>query len=310
MQLTRTMTRSAIPSHRRRGRIRAARHPVPIRRRRGPIRGVLNRWTSRGCSRPPFWVANDDATLCVGKCSDPPEGLVYRADLLSEAEERELLDHLLCAPGVRGDPHEGRRRPPDGPPVRDGLRLRGQASAIPGRRPFAGPGCSRCGIDAAVLARGPAARTLVQALVQRYPPGAPIGWHRDSPSNELVAGVSVLRPPACGFGAARRTPERCGRSTLAPALCLRPRLGVVRWKWEHQVPTGRGPSLLDHVPFAPRGSARRASEAPRVNRTPPALPRYPACRCAGAMRRMLGYDRATDAVRRRRRLSVPAVAGR
>jgi len=32
------------------------------------------------------------------------------------------------------------------------------------------------------------------ALINEYPPGAPIGWHRDAPQYDIVAGVSLLSP--------------------------------------------------------------------------------------------------------------------
>lgn len=36
------------------------------------------------------------------------------------------------------------------------------------------------------------AATFVMALINEYPPGAPIGWHRDAPQYEIVAGLSLL----------------------------------------------------------------------------------------------------------------------
>jgi alkylated DNA repair dioxygenase AlkB len=32
------------------------------------------------------------------------------------------------------------------------------------------------------------------ALINEYPPGAPIGWHRDAPQYGIVAGLSLLTP--------------------------------------------------------------------------------------------------------------------
>jgi alkylated DNA repair dioxygenase AlkB len=43
----------------------------------------------------------------------------------------------------------------------------------------------------AVWARVDAA-AFSMALINEYPPGAPIGWHRDAPQYEIVAGVSLL----------------------------------------------------------------------------------------------------------------------
>jgi DNA oxidative demethylase len=76
---------------------------------------------------------------------------------------------------------------------------------------------------------------LVEVLVQRYPEGAPIGWHRDAPAFELVVGVSLLSPARMRF---RRGPAGA-RETRE--LELAPRSGYVlsdeaRWKWEHHVP--------------------------------------------------------------------------
>ena len=38
---------------------------------------------------------------------------------------------------------------------------------------------------------GFAGEELVEALVQRYPAGATIGWHRDAPAFGIVVGVSL-----------------------------------------------------------------------------------------------------------------------
>jgi len=58
-------------------------------------------------------------------------------------------------------------------------------------------------------------RAFEMALINEYPPGAPIGWHRDAPQYDIVAGVSLLsscrmkfrpyvRPHAQSSGGARR----------------------------------------------------------------------------------------------------------
>jgi hypothetical protein len=39
---------------------------------------------------------------------------------------------------------------------------------------------------------GVAAAAFAMALINEYPPGAPIGWHRDAPQYDCVAGVSLL----------------------------------------------------------------------------------------------------------------------
>jgi len=76
---------------------------------------------------------------------------------------------------------------------------------------------------------------LVEALVQRYPEGAQIGWHRDAPMFGTVVGVSLLSPSRMRFrrdaGGERRTYE----------VMLEPRSGYVlageaRTAWQHHVP--------------------------------------------------------------------------
>src|SRR6187549_1932537 len=36
------------------------------------------------------------------------------------------------------------------------------------------------------------AAAFVMALINAYPPGAPIGWHRDAPQYDIVSGISLL----------------------------------------------------------------------------------------------------------------------
>ena len=36
------------------------------------------------------------------------------------------------------------------------------------------------------------AERFAMALINEYPPGAPIGWHRDAPQYDIVAGISLL----------------------------------------------------------------------------------------------------------------------
>ena len=36
------------------------------------------------------------------------------------------------------------------------------------------------------------AHAFEMALINEYPPGAPIGWHRDAPQYDIVAGISLL----------------------------------------------------------------------------------------------------------------------
>jgi alkylated DNA repair dioxygenase AlkB len=39
---------------------------------------------------------------------------------------------------------------------------------------------------------GVATEAFAMALINEYPPGAPIGWHRDAPQYDIVSGISLL----------------------------------------------------------------------------------------------------------------------
>lgn len=86
---------------------------------------------------------------------------------------------------------------------------------------------------AAGFAGIPAAR-FVHALVTRYDPGTPIGWHRDRPHFGTVAGISL------GSEAILRFRKREGSSFRRFSLTLPPRsayllAGEVRSEWEHSI---------------------------------------------------------------------------
>jgi len=118
-----------------------------------------------------------------------PEGFVYRAEFITAEEERttlDVLDALDFQPVVmRGQTawrsvrhfgleysYQRRELAPADPLPEEMLRLR-----------------DRC---ARLMRRDP--QDLVQVIVGRYPAGAGIGWHRDAPIFERIAGVSLLAP--------------------------------------------------------------------------------------------------------------------
>jgi alkylated DNA repair dioxygenase AlkB len=162
---------------------------------------------------------------------EPPEGLVYQPDLLTVDEEQAVLGEIeqlsfqeIVMKGVvarrtavrYGLGYDYDRRVPtaDAAPLPYWL--------VPVR-------------DRAAKLAGVRSDELVQVLVQRYPEGAPIGWHRDSPAYELVAGVSLLSP------ARLRLRRGSGEERVRWEVALEPRSGYVlagpaRWKWEHHVP--------------------------------------------------------------------------
>jgi alkylated DNA repair dioxygenase AlkB len=163
--------------------------------------------------------------------AEPPPGLVYEPELLSEDEERatlaavdrldfhEIRMHGVVAKrtarhfGIDYD-YERRAAVQEAEPVPDWIEpVREHAAALARLRP----------------------ESLVEVLVQRYPEGAQIGWHRDAPMFGTVVGVSLLSSSRMRFrrdvGGERETYE----------LELAPRSGYVlagaaRTKWQHHVP--------------------------------------------------------------------------
>jgi alkylated DNA repair dioxygenase AlkB len=80
---------------------------------------------------------------------------------------------------------------------------------------------------------------VVHALVTEYAIGTPLGWHRDTPEFEEVAGVSLTGECEMRW---RRYPPRRGAATLK--LLLAPRSlylmrGEARWGWQHSIAATR-----------------------------------------------------------------------
>src|SRR5215210_1112161 len=115
-----------------------------------------------------------------------PEGLVYRPELITASEESDLLailgDLRFDPIVIRGQAarrtarHFGldydyeARAPMPGEPVPDWLLpVRERAAELAGHDPA----------------------ELVEILLQRYPEGSTIGWHRDAPAFGTVIGVSL-----------------------------------------------------------------------------------------------------------------------
>jgi DNA oxidative demethylase len=162
--------------------------------------------------------------------TEEPEGIVYRQDVLTAEEEGELLrrfETLRFDPIVlhgRAARRTGRhygldydyesRAPKPGEPVPEWL--------LPARA------------RAAELARVKP-EELAEILVQDYPPGATIGWHRDAPAFDVVVGLSLGGSSRLRFQRGKRERRRVWE------VALEPRSGYVlsgdaRRSWEHSIP--------------------------------------------------------------------------
>jgi hypothetical protein len=86
------------------------------------------------------------------------------------------------------------------------------------------------------------ADAFAMALINEYPPGAPIGWHRDAPQYDIVAGVSLLsscrmklRPyvaPGASAGIRRTATHEVTLQRRSAYLLRR----EARRAYEHQIP--------------------------------------------------------------------------
>jgi alkylated DNA repair protein (DNA oxidative demethylase) len=162
--------------------------------------------------------------------SEEPQGLDYRPDLLTEAEEAALLAVLeelrFDAIVLHGQParrtarHYGldydyeARTPLPGEPVPDWLLpVRERAAELSDHAP----------------------EELVEVLVQRYPPGSTIGWHRDAPAFGIVVGFSLGGTARLRFQRGKAEARRIWEVELArrSGYVL---AGEARRSWQHSIP--------------------------------------------------------------------------
>lgn len=192
--------------------------------------------------------------MALNESNQTPDGLRYIPDMLSVAEERDLIDQVqaLQFSEVRMHGVVAKRRVAHfgwvygyetwritpGPPIPDFLvSLRGRIAELVQTDPY----------------------EFAEALVTEYPPGAGIGWHRDAPMfGPLVIGVSLLG--SCRFRFQRGTgPER---KTMS--LTLEPRSayvlsGLARFQWQHSIPAT--PSLRYSITFRTIAAGRKKTAA-------------------------------------------------
>ncbi len=139
--------------------------------------------------------------------SEEPEGIVSRPELLPADEEAELLRVFET---LRFDT----------------IVLHGQAAKRTGRH---------YGLEYDYESRTPRPGELAEILVQHYPPGATIGWHRDAPAFDTVVGISFGGSSRMRFQRRKRDERRVWE------IPLEPRSGYAlsdeaRRSWEHSIP--------------------------------------------------------------------------
>ncbi|MBZ9674449.1 alpha-ketoglutarate-dependent dioxygenase AlkB [Mesorhizobium sp. ES1-1] len=165
-----------------------------------------------------------------GAGSDLPEGFLYQAELITPNEESELTRHLEGLPFQAFDfhGHLANRRV-----VGFGLRYDYDRRQVVEAPPI--PGFLLPLRDKVAAFAGRPAEAFAQVLINEYRPGAGIGWHRDKPHFDEVAGVSLLA--SCDFRLRRKNGTKWDRRTIL----VEPRsaylmTGPSRSEWEHSIP--------------------------------------------------------------------------
>ena len=82
------------------------------------------------------------------------------------------------------------------------------------------------------------------ALINEYPPGAPIGWHRDAPQYDIVTGISLLSACRMRFRPYRSpavSASTTSRRTATHEITLERRSAYLmtaesRTAYEHHIP--------------------------------------------------------------------------
>jgi alkylated DNA repair protein (DNA oxidative demethylase) len=161
---------------------------------------------------------------------EQPDGIVLQPEVITPAEESALLKRFET---LRWDPIVIR-----GQAARRTARHFGLGYDYESRAPRPGepiPDWIEPPRRAAAELAGVAAGDLVEVLVQRYPAGSTIGWHRDAPAFGIVAGISLLGRSRLRFQRGKHERRRVWEVELEPrsGYVL---AGGARWSWEHSIP--------------------------------------------------------------------------
>jgi alkylated DNA repair dioxygenase AlkB len=164
---------------------------------------------------------------------DLPQGFRYHENFITEADERALLDAIAH---VAFSDFEMR-----GVVARRRVAFFGQSYDRMAARPlpeFLLP-------LRATIAQwaGVDATSFAMALINEYRPGSPIGWHRDAPQYDIVAGISLLSQCRMKFRPYRSpaSPPKSSRRSATHEIVLARRSAYLmaqesRTAYEHHIP--------------------------------------------------------------------------
>jgi alkylated DNA repair dioxygenase AlkB len=176
-----------------------------------------------------MWASNNNGQRSLFAIREIPEGLLFKPDFLTVQEERDLFALLQTLPFYEFKLHgvAAKRRV-----LHFGLRyalesrVLSTAPEIPSQfEPLRGRVAEFAGVAPAEFS---------QILVNEYRPGAGIGWHLDSPTFGIVAGVSLGATCTMRFqhgsGAQRRTAAQ-----ELPSRSIYLLTGDARNLWQHRI---------------------------------------------------------------------------
>ena len=160
------------------------------------------------------------------------EGLRYEREILTRAEEAELLRLVqgFELREMRYKEYTARRRGISfgGSYDFDKHQLRPGAAMPPALHP----------LRARVAAwMGMAPEDFAHMLISEYRPGTPLGWHRDVPDFEDIVGVSLQGDAVLQL---RPYPPASASAPASLQLLIEPRSiymlrGEARWAWQHSI---------------------------------------------------------------------------
>lgn len=159
-----------------------------------------------------------------------PAGLLYEPDFISLDEEAALVAEIRKLPleEAKYKSYTARRRTVSfGSSYDFDTNQLGAAPAIP---PFLLP----LREEIARKIEMPAVR-FEHALVTEYRPGTPLGWHRDVPEFELIAGVSLAGRCRMRFRPYPPKPRAKVFSLEIEPRSLYVLRDEIRWGWQHSV---------------------------------------------------------------------------
>ena len=188
-----------------------------------------------------------------------PQGFVYQADFLSEEEEAGLLAGIrgLCFRDFDFHGYTAKRRV-----VEYGLEYDFSTNRTSTTEPF--PGFLLPVRERAAQFAGLDARELGEGIIIEYPPGAPIGWHRDAPQFGIVIGISLASAARMRLKPYVATKQKNAERVKPVSIVLEPRSiyvisGTARWRFQHSIPAVT--ELRYSITFRTLLSGKKANEA-------------------------------------------------